>query len=465
MTNSLRDAGPERRIKERAIPFVPYAYVGRASFTPENPMSADIPAPTAEQFLALTKGDETTLATVYRERYPALISIAKDSLGADLTHFSGRVVQQAMLSTWARRATFENAIGLVSFLAEAVREESTMQKKKHASLRQREGAAVAPSHITIPTADEAVAQLRATMHAPPVDHEASRAASRAAQKAHAAEHVQKVGRTGGWVVPTVLVVAVAGGLFGILKYANMKGADEAVDKALSADDARDISARRGQRGNVTLGDDSKAKLGSDSHVKVPAKFGTTMRTVAVQGAAEFTVAPGNPMPFEVRHGTTSITATGTKFSVRAYPEDSTVDVGVAEGAVTVHVKDGKEDRKLAAGAALHIAKDGTMSELTGNAKEAALSWTRDSLVFVDAPVSVVVSELVRWFDSKLSLGDPLLGSRKVTMRTSLSSSGDALKALAAAANLSVGFDKEDKVVLSDAGIQPAEKAQTKKKRK
>ncbi len=428
-------------------------------------MSADISAPTAEQFAAFIKGDETTLATVYRERYAALINVAKESLGTDLTHFSGRVVQQAMLSTWTRRATFQNAIGMVSYLSEAVREESTMQKKKHASLRQRDGSSASSSHITIPTEEEAVAQLKAAMHAPPVDHEASRAASRAAQKAHAAEHVQKVGKSGGWVVPTVLIVAVAGGLFGILKYANMKGADEAVSKALSADDARDISARRGQRGNVTLGDDSKAKLGSDSHVKVPAKFGTTMRTVAVQGAAEFTVAQGNPMPFEVRHGTTSITATGTKFSVRAYPEDSTIDVGVDEGAVLVRVKDGKDARKVAAGAALHIAKDGTMSDLSGDAKETALSWTRDSLVFVDTPVSVVVSELVRWFDSKLSLGDPALGARKVTMRTSLTSSGDALKALAAAAHLMVGFDKEDKVVLSDAGAAaPVVKSPVKEKR-
>ena len=426
-------------------------------------MSADLTAPSADQFKAFLQGDHASLLAIFRSRYNDLIAMAKESLGADLEHHSGRVAQQAMLGTWAQRASFQNPSGVASFLAEAVRAESAVQKKKHAALRQRDGAAAAPKHVSVPTVDEAVAQLQATLDAPPVDHDRARDESRMARKAHAAQHVQKVGASGGWVKPLLLVGGVGAALFAILKFADITGANSAIDKSLEADDTRDISARRGQRGNVPLSDGTKVQVGSDSHVKVPSNFaGVKFRTVGLAGSAEFTVAPGNPLPFEVRAGNAKIVATGTKFTVRAYPEDSTVAVGVTEGSVTVSLRKGKGEMKVAAGEGAFVAKDGAMSALTGDARDAAFSWTRDSLVFAGTPVSGVISELTRWFDSHPLLADPALGARPVTMRVGLASSGDALKALEAAAHLVVGFDKKDQVTLSDAPSAPAASAKKKK---
>ena len=426
-------------------------------------MSVDLKLPSAEQFKAFMQGDEGALVSLFRGQYDALIALAKEALGADLEHHSGRVAQQAMLATFGHRAGFQNPTGLVSYLSEAVRAESTVQKKKHAALRQRDGAAPAPKHVSVPSVDEAVAQLQATLSAPPADHEKARDEARQAKKAHAAQHVQKVGKGGGWVKPTLLVVGVGAVLVAVLKYADITGANSAIDKSLEAEDARDISARRGQRGNVTLGDETKVKVGSDSHVKVPSDFGgIKFRTVGVAGTAEFTVAPGNPIPFEVRAGLAKFVATGTKFTVRAYPEDSTAAVAVDEGAVTVTLRKGKGEMKVAAGEAAFVGKDGTISALTGDAKDAAFSWTSDSLIFAAAPVNTVLTELARWFDSKPKLADPALGTRPVTMRVSLASSGDALKALEAAGHLVVGFDKKDQVMLSDAPPAPAAPAKKKK---
>ncbi len=142
--------------------------------------------------------------------------------------------------------------------------------------------------------------------------------------------------------------------------------------------------------------------------------------------------------------------------MRAFEEDSAVVVGVEEGSVSVRVKDKGGETSLSAGSAVRVTPDGKINPLE-DAGAVALSWVRDTLDFVNAPVSVVLPELIRWFDLRATLADPSLGARPVTLRIGLQSSGDALKSMAAAANLAIGFDKDDKVVLNDAGAAPPAK--------
>lgn len=424
-------------------------------------MSVDLKAPSADQFTAFSSGNEAMLATVFRERYDALVAMAKEALGADLEHYSGRVAQQAMLSAWTNRASLENPTGLMSNIASAVQKEAGLQIRKHAALHQR-GAGAAPRHVVVPSAEEAVTELMATLHAPAADHAKALAEVEATRRSNTAKHAKQIGNKGGWIKPTLLAIGLGAALWASIYFANIAGANNALDKVMASEDTRKITARPGQRGQVTLSDSTKVKVGSDSRVLVPAAYGTTMRTVDAFGAAEFTVAPGNLMPFRVRAGQAIVDATGTKLSVRAYPEDSTAAISVTEGSVTVTLREGKGERTVAAGQAVFVAKDGAMSDLTGDAKDAAFSWTRDSLVFANAPVSAVLVELRRWFDSKPTLGDPALGARPVTMRVSLTSSGDAIKALETVAHLLVGFDKKNGMVFGDAPATPVAPAKKKK---
>ena len=423
-------------------------------------MSVDLTAPSAEQFSAFSSGDETMLAMIFRDRYDALLAVAKVELGPDLEHYSGRVAQQAMLSGWSNRATFQNPTGLMSHIADAVRTEASHQTRKHAALHQRGGGA-APRHVTVPSAEQAVTELLASLHAPIADHAKSLAEVEATSRANTAKHAKQIGRSGGWVKPTLLAAGLGAALWASIHFANLANANNALDKVMAAEDTRKISARPGQRGNVTLADSTKVRVGSDSRVQVPVAYGTTMRAVDVTGAAEFSVAPDS-LPFRVRAGQAIVETNGSRLSVRAYPEDSTSAVSVSEGAATVTLREGKGERKLAAGQAVFVAKDGAMSDLTGDAKDAAFSWNRDSLVFANAPVSSVLVELRRWFDSKPTLGDPALGTRPVTMRVGLESSGEAIKALEAAAHLVVGFDKKNGMVFADAPPTPVAPAKKKK---
>ena len=408
----------------------------------------------------MTPAEELELTTSYRTHYDALLAQALDALGGDLEHFSGKIAQQAMLATWRRRAEFTAPAAFTAALADAVKDEAATQRRKHAALHQREGTAKVAPHVATLTVDEAVAQLVATLRAAPLDHEEAVSAARAVRKHHAAAHVQQVGRQRGWMGPAALIVVLGVAIVAGMRWMTAAGVEIAVKKALAADNARTLSASTGQRGNVDLADGTKARIGSDSKLTMPNAFGTTMRTAQVDGSVSFTVAAGQPLPFTIWAGNAVITATGTKFTVRNFAEEKSVVVGVDEGSVSVHVKEEDAVTSVPAGQAARITPDGKITMIDAAAKDFALAWVRDSLAFTDTPAGVVLSELSRWFALKATLADSSLGTRPVTMRLGLQSSGDAIAAFAKAANLSIGFDKDDKVVLSaapDVPVKPAKK--------
>jgi transmembrane sensor len=360
-----------------------------------------------------------------------------------------------MLDTWRHREQYIDSAALTAALDETIRHEAGVQRRKHAALHHGDRTSTVSSHVTPLSADAAIEALLAALHATPVDHDQAKLAALAASKQHAAEHVQVVARSRSWLVP-LLVVGVLGVVIIVgMRWIGANGAEAAATQALRADNARNINSTRGQRGNVTLGDGSTARIGSDSHLKLPANFGGTVRTLELNGTAMFSVAPGKATEFVVRAGNAFITATGTQFTVRAFDDDSSVVVGVDEGSVSVRAKDQRTATALAAGKSLRMARDGSVTPIDDAARALALEWVHDTLVFADAPVKVVLPELIRWFDLKAKIADPALGDRRVSMRVGLQSSGEALKVLAAAANLSVGFDTEDHVVLTDATAAPA----------
>ena len=339
-------------------------------------MTVDLPIPDSQQFEAFKKGNEQALEQIYRLEYDGLLAQANELLDADLSNAKSRVAQEAMMDAWQSRARFDDAAGLAAYLTAAVKDQAAIARRKHAALHHRQGEhapSVKPVEVTT-SLDESWAQIHASLHAPAVDHEKLIEEARVAKKHHAAAHVQTVGRKGSWIIPTALVVvAVVAIVFG-QRWMQSRGVDMAVTRALESNDARSITSNRGQRGAVTLGDETKAKLGSDSKLKVPKEFGSTFRTLELTGTAHFEVAKDNPMPFTVRVGNMDIIATGTVFTVRAYPEDSTTTVMVSEGGVNVRVRETSDNHAVNAGEAVRVKPDGSLAQLEGSARDVTFAW-------------------------------------------------------------------------------------------
>ncbi len=413
-------------------------------------MTVVLPTPDAGQFHAFTQGDESALHAIFRQEYVALTDLAQSALGPDLAHASSRVVQQAMLVVWRRRSEMSTPEGLVASLEGAVLEEARVQQRKHAALNHRNTGSHAVRHAAPLSVDEAIVGLDAMLHAPMPDHERAVEEARTAKKHHAAEHVQTVGRKPNWVWPVVLILIAVVGIVAAQRWAQSAGTDIVVNKALASDDARDLSAARGQRGSVALGDDSRVRIGSESKVRVPKEFGKSMRTLELTGTAHFQVASGKALPITVRAGNMDIVAVGTAFTVSAFPADSAVDVMVDEGSVTVHLRDTQAEHPMKSGNAVHISRNGTVTPIAGDARSASFAWTRDSLVFTDAPLSVVVPQLVRWYDLNLAMGSSDIAAKRISARLGLQSSGAALEAVRKAAGLEIEFGKDNQVVLKNA---------------
>ncbi len=185
----------------------------------------------------------------------------------------------------------------------------------------------------------------------------------------------------------------------------------------AAPEMREVATAPGQRSTVTLGDGSEVELGPDSRLRVPVRFDRRTRHVEVEGAAYFRVIHDPRRPFEVHAKGSATRVLGTEFSVRAYPDEVEVSVAVREGSVALGAigASGAAVVVLGAGDVGNLLPDGTAEVRPATDLDLHLGWTHGRLAFQNERLSRVVLELSRWYGVDIRLGDPQLGSRRLTV--------------------------------------------------
>jgi ferric-dicitrate binding protein FerR (iron transport regulator) len=187
-----------------------------------------------------------------------------------------------------------------------------------------------------------------------------------------------------------------------------------------------IEAERGRVTSARLADGSRVTLAAGSVLDVPREFGRE-RDVTLIGQAYFEIAHDSTRPFRVHTRGALTRVLGTRFDVRAYPEDSNVTVLVTEGRVEFGPDDGERARSGAAAASgtgpavlltrgdrARLEPDGKLRVEHGVAVDRELAWLRGRLVFVDAPLSAVALEVERWYGVHIVVDDTSLASAPVT---------------------------------------------------
>ncbi|MBL0937561.1 MAG: FecR domain-containing protein [Gemmatimonadaceae bacterium] len=409
-------------------------------------MTVVLPTPEPALVARFASGDENALMTLYRHEYDGMLDMAREELGPELEHYRGKVAHQAMLDAWESHERFQNPTALAAFLEEAVRHEAQVQHRKHATLHHRHGQV--KSHVSVATVDEAVQSLMQALHTP-VDHQAAVEEARAAKRAHAKEHVERVVDRPRWLMYGLFAIAGALVIIYGQRLLDRVGGDSAVDTALKSGETQVLSSGNGQRGALTLRDGTRTTMGSATRLRVPAAFGNSLRTIELEGTATFAVDPNatNPrgLPFAVRTGGMTLTARGTVFTVRHFPGEAGSVLEVTEGTVELRNRETGKTEDLVAGRAVRYTPDGQILTLDSLARDVALAWTRDSIVFANTPLRVAVPELVRWFGINAAIADNSVLDRPVSMRVGLTSSGDATSALTQAAGLMIQFGKNDRI--------------------
>lgn len=88
----------------------------------------------------------------------------------------------------------------------------------------------------------------------------------------------------------------------------------------------------GQRAEITLPDQTKVWINSQSTLKYPIKFGKGSRQVELEGEAFFSVTKDSLNPFRVKTSSINIKVLGTEFNLKAYTE-KIAEVSLLEGKV------------------------------------------------------------------------------------------------------------------------------------
>ena len=162
---------------------------------------------------------------------------------------------------------------------------------------------------------------------------------------------------------------------------------------------------RGQRATLRLDDGTQVVLAPASRLLVDG------RSATLDGEAFFTVVHDPRTPFVVHAGRVMATDKGTRFDVRAYPEDSTVRVAVDEGQVAVSAANA-QPIALAGGDAATVTPSGEAAVDRG--VENIGAWTTGRLELHNTPAREAVRALARWYDVDLRLGDSTLAAVPLT---------------------------------------------------
>ena len=96
-----------------------------------------------------------------------------------------------------------------------------------------------------------------------------------------------------------------------------------------------ISAPLGAKSNIILPDGSSVWLNAGSEIYYSSDFGLKSRDLQLTGEAFFDVKSDSLKPFNVHTSGMTVKALGTRFNVKAYPEDPTMVATLEEGIIDV----------------------------------------------------------------------------------------------------------------------------------
>jgi transmembrane sensor len=212
---------------------------------------------------------------------------------------------------------------------------------------------------------------------------------------------------------------------------------------------REFATKPGQRATISLVDGTTVTLGVASTLRVRPydRAAPGPRDVYLEGEAVFDVAHDERRPFFV-HSKGAVTEDlGTRFGVRAYSGDTLVRVVVAEGRVALRTA----AAPAGSGALLGPGDLGRLDDagraVVERGVDAAtyLAWTDGRLVFREAPLGEVATQLGRWFDVTIDVPAGV-AKRRVTLDMPARALTDVLDAVTVPLGLRYAYDRPGRTV-------------------
>ena len=196
----------------------------------------------------------------------------------------------------------------------------------------------------------------------------------------------------------------------------------------AAREVRSVSTGVGERLELRLADSSLVTLGPSTNLHYRAT--RSRREAEVSGLVAFTIVHDASRPFAVHAKNAVAIDIGTRFVVRAYDADTSVEVAVASGTVKLTGAGQSAPLYLRGGDVGRVNTAGAVAPIARASVERDTAWIDGRLAFEDEPLADIAGDLERWFDVEIRIPDASLGRRRVSAVYNTPSLAGILDALA-----------------------------------
>jgi ferric-dicitrate binding protein FerR (iron transport regulator) len=216
----------------------------------------------------------------------------------------------------------------------------------------------------------------------------------------------------------------------------------------------EVSTRMGSRSELVLPDGSTVWLNAGSKLVYNKDFGNKIREVTLVGEAFFDVTHMAELPFVIQTPVMEVKVLGTRFNIKAYPNESTTETSVIRGRVEISPRKRPGERfVLSANEKLILSNSQVQNEkeegnkipkvvlgsITYSKKDSAVietSWVENKLMFDDEPFATLATRMERWYGVTISFTDKKVEDIHLTGTLVNESIQEALEALQLSSNFS-----------------------------
>lgn len=179
---------------------------------------------------------------------------------------------------------------------------------------------------------------------------------------------------------------------GIVEYTLVNHQAEEAEKV--HDVYNTIQTPVGGRYQLNLADGSKVWLNSASSLRFPVFFTADTREVELKGEAYFEVSKDKKRKFTVRSGNQSVEVLGTRFNIKAYPDEPLINTTLIEGSIRVIQLTTKNSELLSPGDQSELGESIKVKRINAQAE---VAWKDGYFNFKNADIETVMRQLGRWY--------------------------------------------------------------------
>lgn len=206
--------------------------------------------------------------------------------------------------------------------------------------------------------------------------------------------------------------------------------------------SQEITVPPGVRSRIILPDSTRVWLNSGSSIRYQTPFTDGVRKVKLAGEAYFEVIHDPANPFRVVAGRGFLEVLGTTFNVKAYPEESEVEVALLEGKLSFSADEGigKRSKVILNPGERAVSGEDRQITVSREPLEKYAAWRHGKLVFDETPMREVAQRLERWFGVKVIIADPRLNAYRFTTTFDNQSLPQVLELLEISSPLSARYE-------------------------